>query len=109
MTPVQRQACEQVKAEIEDGNLSLVVKAIYSGDDRSLAVDELPSLLATAGFTGFASWAIPDAVRFAQQLKRAGILRRIDDDQIQPFLQALVAGAPRRPKWDFQWVTCTKA
>jgi SAM-dependent methyltransferase len=108
LTPIQRQACEKAKTEIEAGNLSLVMKAIYSGEDRSLAADELPSLLSAAGFTGFASWAIPNEVRFAQQLKRANLLHQIDDDHIHPFLQALVAAAPRHPKWDFQWVTCKK-
>lgn len=104
----QREACEEIKTDIEAGFLDLVQKAIYPGECRALAAHEFPDALAKAGFEDVKSWALPNAVAFARVLRDAGISDDLRTDDIHTFLSALVAAAPRSEGWRHQWVTCEK-
>ncbi len=105
----QRRSCEEIVQQIEDGALHVVEKALCSGEDRSLSADEFPSLLRNAGFAKVTSWALPDAVAFAENLRQAGILARLQSGALRPALRALVASAATCPGWVHHWVTCYKA
>ena len=105
----QREGCQIIKQQIEDGSLEAIEKVIYSGQDRSLAAEELPALLRNAGFTAFTSWGLPDAVEFAINLKQAGVLSHLQPGDLLPCLRALVKAAPKTHVWVHEWATCTKA
>ena len=102
----QREACEEIKAEIEAGSLDIVERALYPGECRALAAEEFPDALAKAGFVDVRSWALPNAVAFATVLRDAGVSEHLRNEDIHSFLRALVAGAPRSEAWVHQWVTC---
>ena len=108
LSPEQRETCEAIKLEIENGELQLVEDAVYSGEDRSLSDDEFPRLLGEAGFVDVMSWALPDAVAFAQDLDRAGLLSRLRQEDLVPYLRALVKSSARCPGWTHTWVTCSR-
>ncbi len=109
LSPEQGQACEEIKREIETGGLGAVEKAIYSGEDRSLAADEFPALLREAGFADIVSWGLPKAGAFAESLKDSGVLSRLRAGDLRPCLRALVKAAPKADSWVHQWMTCRKA
>ena len=104
----QRQVCEGIKDKIASGAFYLVEKAVYSGENGSLAADEFPSLLADAGFSDVVSCAVPDAKAFASALRDAGVLSRLEQQDLMPCLRALVRSAPRRPGWVETHVTCRR-
>lgn len=104
----QRQVCFEIKQDIENGHTDIVEKAIYSGESRSLAVDELPALLRDIGFSDFASWALPDGGRFAGSLDRAGLLRHLRQEDLLPCIRALVESSQTCGEWVHQHVTCRK-
>jgi ubiquinone/menaquinone biosynthesis C-methylase UbiE len=104
----QREACEDIKRGIEDGNLDCVEKAMYSGEDRSLAAHELAPLLQETGFVDVRSWALPNAVIFARSLQEYGVLQRLRSGDLLPCLRALVKSALICPGWAHDWVTCKK-
>jgi len=104
----QREACEDIKRGIEDGNLDCIEKAIYSGEDRSLAARELTPLLHEIGFVDVRSWALPNAVIFARSLQEDGVLQRLQPGDLLPCLRSLVKSAPTYPGWIHDWVTCKK-
>jgi len=108
LTDQQQQACEEVAAEIREGNLGIVERATYAGESRSIAAAELPQLLAGAGFTDVTYWAVPDGRAFAQSLQQSGVLARLTQDDLLPYLRALVASSPQIDYWVEQ-VTCSKA
>jgi SAM-dependent methyltransferase len=104
----QETACEEILAEIESGDMTFVEKAVYSGQDRSLAADEFPALLQAAGFAGFRSWALPNAQAFARSLKEVGILEHLRAEDLRPCLRALVRSAPTTSQWTHTWASCRK-
>ena len=103
-----RRACEEIKQQIEQGQLEVVAQVKYSGEDRSLAAAELPAILERAGFIDFASWALPDAVAFARSLDEDGVLAHLQQQDLIPCLRALVKSARTSTAWIHQWVTCRK-
>lgn len=109
LSPEQRQACEEIKWEIECGNVGIVRRAIYSGESRCLTKEEMPHLLELAGFSYFECWALPDAQRFARDLQSKGLLSRLCQDDLLPMLQALVAASPKIASWEFNSVTCKRS
>jgi SAM-dependent methyltransferase len=109
LTPEQLAAFEAVKADIEGGRLDLVRRALWYGEGRSLAADEFPALLAAAGFADVRSWALPDAVAFAESLAAQGVLARLAPTDLRPCLRALVKGAPNASGWRHDHVTCRRA
>lgn len=102
----QREACEEIKQSIEGGNLGIIGKAIYDGENRSLAAEEFVGMLEDCGFVDVTSWALPDAVAFAKSLRRNGVLSRLLPDDLVPSLRALVESALTCPGWVHAWVTC---
>jgi len=108
LTDEQRQACEEIADEIRKGNVDVVERAIYSGENRSIAANELPGLLANAGFTDIAYWAVPEGRAFAESLQKSGAFRRLGQDDLLPCLRALVASSPRMGTW-IESVSCRKA
>ena len=104
----QRRACEEVVDEIREGNVGIVERATYSGEYRSIAATELPQLLTGAGFADLTYWAVPDGRAFAESLQQSGVLDRLMQDDLLPYLRALVASSPRIDRWVEQ-VTCRKA
>lgn len=104
----QKQACEDIKQEIEGGNVGLVQRAVCSGEDRCVKKNEMKGLLEAAGFGSFECWALPDAQRFACALESNGLLGRIDQNDLLPMLRAIVASSPRVATWEFNSVTCIK-
>ena len=105
----QQRACEEIMQQIEHGALDVVEKALCSGEDRSLAAEEFPSLLRDAGFAEVTSWALPDALTFARALQQDGVLARLRAEDLLPCLRALVASAAKCPGWANHWVTCRKS
>lgn len=108
LSPAQREGCEQVKQQLEAGDVGTVETVIYGGQDRSLMTEELPEFLAGAGFEDFASWAIPSGRSFAKELKQAGLLQRFQSQDVRPCIRALVRSACRTSNWVHQWVTVRK-
>ena len=108
LTAEQRKSCEEIKRDLEQGELGIVVEAIYAGVDRSLSAEELPRSPHEAGFADVTSWALPDARQFARSLEADGSLSKLPQDDVLPFIRALVSSAPRCPGWVHQWVTCRK-
>lgn len=104
----QRQVCEEILSEIEAGESECVEKVLYGGEDRSIAADELPAMLHAAGFDGFESWALRNPSAFAKSLRHDGVLSRLQQEDLAPFLRALVASSPTSTKWDHDKVTCRK-
>ena len=104
----QRRACEEIVDEIREGNVGIVERATYSGEHCSIAADELPQLLTSAGFADLTYWAVPDGRAFAESLQQSGVLDRLTQDDLLPYLRALVASSPRIDCWTAQ-VTCRKA
>lgn len=108
LTEEQRLACEQIKQQLESGDLEDVERAEYTGESRSLAAHEFPDLLAQAGFVDIRSWALPDSAAFARSLQKSGVLAHLYAEDVRPSIRALVASARTAPGWDHQWVTCRK-
>jgi ubiquinone/menaquinone biosynthesis C-methylase UbiE len=108
LTEEQRIACWEIKGQIQSGALELVDYVLYSGENRSLASGEFPRLLSEAGFEKTTSWALPDAPAFARSLQANGILAHLCQDDLLPFLRALIASAPSSLGWLHSWVTCWK-
>ncbi len=104
----QKQVCEQLLEEMRQGDLSCVERATYAGDHRSLAPEELPRLLAEAGFVGFTSWGVPDGVAFARSLRESGVLAKLNQEDLLPCLGALLASATQFEVWAADDVTCRK-
>ncbi len=103
----QREACEKIKGDIEEGNLDIVEKALVS-KGRSLGVDEFPAMLIETGFRDVNSWALPNAVTFAKTLQQEGILAHMQPEDLLPCLRALVVSSQIYPGWVTNWVTCRK-
>jgi SAM-dependent methyltransferase len=109
LTVEQQLVCEQIKQQLEAGHLQDVQWVAFAGEDRSLAAEEFPQLLAQAGFGQVRSWALPDGVAFARSLQASGVLAHVRAEDIRPCIRALVASAPTSPDWSHQWVTCRKS
>ncbi len=90
------------------GAIHLVQRAIYSGENRALAADEFPRLLWETGFGEVTSVALPDATLFARSLAESGCLSRLEDQDLIPYLRALVVSAARCSGWVHNWVVCQK-
>jgi len=65
-------------------------------------------LLTSTGFTEIGYWAVPDGRAFAKSLQESGVLGQLTQDDLPPYLRALVASSPRVDCWVEQ-VTCRKA
>jgi SAM-dependent methyltransferase len=99
---------EEIKCQIEQGNLDLIDRVLTAGQGRAPTGNELADILARQGFTGLQSWLLPDACTFARYLQDAGILARLANDDLLPCLSAQVRSAPRLDGWVSDWATCTK-
>jgi len=106
LTAEQTAAFEAVQAALESGRLEIIQKVWWAGEGRSLSAEEFPALLEEAGFSDVTSWALPDAVAFAQSLADQGVLGRLRQDDLRPCLCALVTSAPTSPGWQHACVTC---
>jgi SAM-dependent methyltransferase len=104
----QQASCQIILNQIESGKLEMVQGVIYSGESRSLAVDDFPWLLQDAGFHEITSWVLPDARIFAQALQEEGRLAKFQQEDLIPILRALVRSAQQIPGWEHTWVTCRK-
>lgn len=104
----QRQVTEEIRQEIEDGNLDIVEKVITDGDHQGLDTEEFLKIFEEVGFTDVVSWALPEAVAFAKSLRQDRILSNLQQDALLPLLRALAASAITLPGWVCGWVTCRK-
>jgi SAM-dependent methyltransferase len=104
----QKQACERILQELHESDLSCVERVTYSGDHRWLAPKELPRILADAGFVDFTSWGVPDGQAFARSLEESGLLAKLKQEDLLPYLRALVASATQFESWEPDNVTCRK-
>jgi ubiquinone/menaquinone biosynthesis C-methylase UbiE len=107
LTDEQQHACEEIIDQIRKGNVSMVDQVTYSGQDRTIAAEELPGLLADAGFVDTTYWVVPDGLAFAESLQQSSVLNRLIQDDLLPYLRALVASSPQVDHW-IESVTCRK-
>lgn len=108
LTSEEYSICHTVVADILTGNLDTIDRVITEGENRSLAANEFPVLLSEAGFTEVTSWDLPDACAFAKSLQAGGQLAKLHQDDLLPYLRALVRSAPKSPGWANTWVTAKK-
>jgi SAM-dependent methyltransferase len=108
LTAEQIEAFEEVKTTIESGHLEVVQQVWWAGEGCSLGAEEFPALLEEAGFTEVTSWALPDAVVFAESLASQGALGRLVQADLRPCIRALVKSARASSGWQHECVTCRK-
>jgi SAM-dependent methyltransferase len=108
LTDEQVSICNGIISAILAGDVSSIDRVITEGECRSIAANEFPELLQEAGFEEVTSWGLPDAGAFAQSLQAAGLLSQLQQDDLIPYLRALVKSAPKTPGWTHSWVTCKK-
>ena len=102
------EVCREIVQAIQDGALDAVEEVLHGGEVRYPAADELLEMLREAGFTDVRSRALPGAVAFARNLQQSGILARLQQEDLIPYLRALVVGAIALPGWANAWVTCSR-
>ena len=108
LTDEQVSICNGIISNILAGDVSIVDQVITEGECRSIAANEFPKLLQDAGFEEVTSWGLPDAGTFAQSIQDTGLLSQLQQEDLIPYLRALVKSAPKTPGWTHTWVTCKK-
>ena len=108
LTDEQRRICEDIRRDIESGQTDIVERAIYDDENHSPSAEEFPRMLKEAGFADFRSWGLPGALEFARELQEQGILGRLRQEDLIPFMHVLIRSAPRYEKWIHEQCTCRK-
>ena len=65
-------------------------------------------MLKEAGFISFQSWGLPCALEFARELQEQGVLGRLRQEDLIPFMHALIRSATKYEEWIHQQCTCRK-
>jgi ubiquinone/menaquinone biosynthesis C-methylase UbiE len=108
----QKAAQEQTVRRLQTGALSSVTEVWFTGDGGG-PVGRDPSAfleaLQTAGFGEITSWVLPDTGAFASALNDEGLLERLRQEDLIPYLRALARGAHREEGCRSWLVSCTKA
>lgn len=107
----QQEVSERLVEEIASGQTTAITAVHFTGEGGGPVSSDPQAFcqaLTQAGFRDITSWEMPSGKDFAEALAEEGLLERLRQEDLMPYLRGLARSAPRAEGCRYEKVSCIK-